>query len=77
MPLTWMNESYDPFLHRARWKLMFAWRPHRCYFSKQWIWFKLGYRGTAIWTGPGEPVFETKWVTKEEFLVATLKGTIC
>jgi hypothetical protein len=45
--------------------------------SDKWIWLKLGYQGEAVWTGPGTPVFENRWLTKEEFLVAILKGTIC
>ena len=72
-----MDETYDPFLNRAKWKLKFAWWPHRCYISNQRIWGKLGYQGTAIWTGPGTPAFETNWITKEEFVVGMLKGTIC
>ena len=76
MPIPYMDETYDPFLNRAIWKLTFAWRPHRCYFSNKWIWGKLGYQGTAMWTGPGTPVFETNWLTKEEFLIGILKGKI-
>lgn len=72
-----MDETYDPFLNRAKWKLKFAWWPHRCYLSNRQIWLELGYQGTAVWMGPGEPAVETNWITKEEFLVATLKGTLC
>jgi hypothetical protein len=27
-------------------------------------------------TGPGEPVFEYRWLSKEEFVVAGLKGIL-
>jgi hypothetical protein len=27
-------------------------------------------------TGPGEPIFEYKWLTKEEYLLAAIKGKI-
>ena len=77
MPIPNMDETYDPFLNRAKWKLTFAWVPHRCYLSSKWIWLGLGYQGTAVWTGPGEAVFETHWLTKEEFLVGILKGRLC
>lgn len=72
-----MDWKVDAFYDRAIWKLTFAWRPHRCYMSNKWIWGKLGYRGTAMWTGPGTPVFEINWLTKEEYLIGMLKGTIC
>ena len=64
------------FWNRAQWDLKFAWRPQRCEFSGQWIWFKLAYRGTAVYTGPGAPVYEYRWATTEEYLVAKLKGTV-
>ena len=77
MPIPGMDWKVDAFYDRAIWKLTFAWRPHRCYISNKWIWCKLGYKGTAMWTGPGTPVFEIHWLTKEEFLVGILKGRIC
>jgi len=64
------------FWNRARWDLKFAWCPQRCEFSGQWIWFKLAYRGTAVYTGPGTPVYEYRWATREEYLIARLKGTV-
>lgn len=71
------QEWYDAFFRKAQWKLTFAWWPRRCFLSDKWIWLKLGYLGEAVWTGPGTPVFETRWLAKEEFLVAILKGRIC
>lgn len=76
MPIPSMDETYDPFLNRAKWRLTFAWKPHRCYISNKWIWCKTGYKGTAMWTGPGTPVFEIHWLTKEDFLIGILKGRI-
>jgi hypothetical protein len=72
-----VRDWYDSFFRKAIWKLTFAWLPRRCLLSNRWIWLQLGYQGTAMWTGPGTPVFEVRWLTKEEFLVASLKGTIC
>ena len=71
-----MDRTHDPFLNRAKWNLAFAWVPHRCYISNKWVWFDLGYQGTAVWTGPGDPVTEIKWLTKEEYLIGLLKGKI-
>jgi hypothetical protein len=71
------DEEYDPFYNRAIWKFTFAWLPHRCHVSNRLIWLMSGYQGTAMWTGPGTPVFETHWLTKEDFLVGIIKGKIC
>jgi hypothetical protein len=78
MPIPFETRDwYESFFRKAQWRLTFAWRPHRCLLSNRRIWLKLGYQGEAVWTGPGEPVFEIHWLTKEEFLVGILKGRIC
>lgn len=78
MPIPFETQDwYEAFFKKATWKLTFALRPHQCVLSDRWIWLKLGYEGTAVWTGPGTPVIETRWLTKEEFLVGILKGRIC
>jgi hypothetical protein len=66
----------DFFYNRAVWYLKFAWLPTRCDLSNKLIWFKVAYKGTAMFTGPGNPVFDNRWVTKEDFLFARLKGKI-
>jgi len=67
---------YDPFWDRASWQYKFAIFPKRCNISKKTIWFKYAYKGTRMITGPGEPIFEYRWLTKEEFVVARLKGVV-
>jgi hypothetical protein len=67
---------YDPFWNRSTWQYKFAIFPKRCNISKKTIWLDYAYRGTRMITGPGEPVFEYRWLTKEEFVVARLKGII-
>ena len=67
---------YDPFWNRAIWQYKFAIFPEQCNISKKTIWFKYAYKGTRIITGPGEPVFEYRWLTKEEFVVSRLRGVI-
>lgn len=78
MPMdTLMN--YDPlgsFKHKAIWYVKFAWLPHRCCISGKRIWLKKAYKGTAMWTGPGDPVFQHEWVLKEQYLFAKLRGQI-
>lgn len=71
--------NYDPlgsFKHRAVWYVKFAWWPSRCAISKERIWLKRAYKGTAMWTGPGDPVFQYEWVSKEHYLFAKLRGTL-
>jgi hypothetical protein len=64
------------FYRRAVWYLKFSWLPRRCSLTHRRIWFCRAYKGTAMWTGPGSPVFEHKWIAKEEFLFAKLLGKI-
>ena len=62
------------FYNHARWRLAFAWLPHRCDKSNRIIWLEMAYLGTAVWYGPGTPTYETHWMTKEEYLIWQLKN---
>lgn len=62
--------------HCIGWELKFSVIPQRCYFSNKLIWMCCGYRGAAMWTGPGEPVFDIRWVDRDEYLLARIKGVI-
>jgi hypothetical protein len=64
------------FYKKAVWYYKFAWLPHRCNITNRRIWLTCAYQGIAVYTGPGEPVFEKKWIGKEEFMIARLKGKI-
>lgn len=69
MPL---DSNFGDQIFNARclgWDREFSWRPRRCYRSQRWIWFEYGYVGTAIFTGPGEPVFEHRWHHSDEHLL--------
>jgi hypothetical protein len=80
MPLDSMG--YSPrlddwhFYKRAVWTLKFAFFPTRCDLSKKFLWLKFAYRGQSIYTGPGTPVTETRWIDKKEFLFAKIKGIL-
>lgn len=39
------------------------------------LWLRKAYVQTAMWTGPGDSVFEHRWYDKDEFLLYELKGT--
>jgi hypothetical protein len=68
--------SQREFFRRAHWQLKFALYPRHCYLSDKRIWLKRAYCGTVVITGPGDPVYEYKWLTKESFTVAALGGII-
>lgn len=50
-------------------QLKFAWTPKYCARSNKRIWLKFGYKLTAIFTGPGTPVYEHRWHDKDEHLI--------
>lgn len=57
-------------------ELKFVFFPRRCHLSGKYIWLKRGYKKTAMYTGPGDPIFEHRWFSKDEYLIAKLKGDI-
>ena len=70
-------DSWDHFDHHSIGTTMrFAWLPKRCYLSDKRLWLQFAYRKVAMWTGPGEPVFEYRWYHKDEYLIAQLKGNV-
>ena len=69
--------DYDGFKsHCIGTELKFVLWPRRCHISGALLWFELAYRQVAMWTGPGDPVFEYRWYDRDEFLIARLKGTV-
>lgn len=69
-------QAYDPFWDRATWDLKFVIWPRRSEISKKHIWLVNAYRATRVLTGPGEPITEYRWLTKEEYIFGKIKGTI-
>jgi len=70
----WRLDMLRSFYLKAEWKLRFAWLPHRCMITNRRVWLEFAYCGTAMWTGPGDPVYETQWHNKQEHLIWALKG---
>ena len=68
--MDWMHES---FYGKAKWELQFLLRPRRCEFSNRWLWLCNAYKGTAVWSGPGEPVYEYRYHSTAEHLIWKLK----
>lgn len=54
----------------------FVWFPKRCHISNKKLWLKYAYVQTALWTGPGDEIFENRWYDKNEFLIARLKDRV-
>lgn len=71
-PSVYDNEFY----RRSRWQFKFVLWPTRCDLSKRRLWLKKAYCGTRIITGPGEPIYEHRWLSKESFMKAVFKGVI-
>ena len=60
------------FEQRAQ--LSYGWSmwPRRCYRTSRWIWGP-AVRAEAVWTGPGEPIVERRWLHRDEGLIMMLK----
>jgi hypothetical protein len=55
------------------WELKFALLPKYCILSGKKIWLKFGYKGYAMYFGPGDPVIDYRWHDKNEHIVWKLK----
>lgn len=70
-------DNYDGFnTHCIGTELKFVIFPKRCFITGKLLILEKAYKQTAMWTGPGDPVFEDRWYDKNEFLVARIKGDI-
>ena len=66
----------EHFYRRAVWVKRFAWWPKRCDCSGRWLWLQRVMMGVAMYTGPGDPVFEFRWHDAKEHVVFLLKGNL-
>lgn len=77
MPLDSLMWDNDSFKRRCiGWSLEFSILPRKCYYTGKYQWLKYAYFGTAMVTGPGEPVFEYRWCDRKEYLFLKIKGVI-
>ena len=60
------------FEGRARFQYSWSIWPRRCYRTQRLIWGQ-AVRADAVWTGPGTPVVETKWLHRDEGMIMMLK----
>ena len=73
MPL---DPTFLSFRKRIVWRRTFAWWPRKCAVTSKLIWLKPVWKGTIIWTGPGEPIIEDSFLSEGEYLMNRLRGTI-
>ena len=76
MPLDSFGSERDYDFYHNRYlgaRLKFAWLPKKCNLSAKLIWLKYGYELSAMWTGPGNAVFEERWHDKNEHIIWKLK----
>lgn len=58
----------------TKYKFMFL--PKICHISGNLLWLKKCYVQTALYTGPGDPIFENRYYDKKEFLLARIQGIV-
>ena len=63
----------DLFYDRAYWRKKFLWWPRRSELTGRWLYLCQVYEGIAMWTGPGDPVFEFRYHEPVEHLIWKLK----
>ena len=70
--IMWMLATQDDFERRARFEYRWSLWPRRCYRSQRKVWGR-AVRVQAIWTGPGEPIVEQRWLHRDEGIIMMLK----
>lgn len=72
-----MHKIYDTFAKFCiGTELKFVLLPKKCFLSGKIIWLTKTYKQTAMYTGPGDIIFEHRYYDKKEFLLAKLKGIL-
>ena len=62
----------DDFERRARFEYGWSLWPRRCYRTGRRVW-GLAVRAESMWTGPGEPITERRWLHRHEGVIIMLK----
>jgi hypothetical protein len=75
MPIPFMDD--DGFIRRCiGWELRWSFLPRKCFYTNRSLWLKQAYMGTSILTGPGDPIFDYRWIDQKEYLFLKIKGVI-
>lgn len=67
-----MLADRDDFERRAQFEYRWSLWPRRCYRTQRRVW-GLAVRAEAIWTGPGEPVIERRWLHRDEAVLLMIR----
>lgn len=73
------DNSFDSDGFKRRcigWQRKVSLFPRRCFYTNKSIWFTKAYYGTSMLTGPGDIIFEHRWVHPKEYLFLKIKGII-
>ncbi len=63
-------DTGESFYRKAIWRKRFVWKsPRRCELTGTLLWFRYAYEGVAMWTGPGDPIFEFRYHKPNEHLL--------
>ena len=72
-PLKGNNPNWG--LSRVKsWDLKLCLWPRTCFLSGQLLWAQQAYHGVRWIHGPGEPVKQEYWISRNEFVLWNLKG---
>jgi len=71
-----MDDRWALYNRTTQWKLVFSFLLRRCEITQRRIWGQWCYRGFTLITGPGDPVSEYVYLSKETFIVERLAGRI-
>ena len=71
-----MDDHWALYNRTTQWRLIFCFLPRRCELTQRRMWLEHCYRGFTFITGPGDPVEEYVYLTKETFIVERLAGRI-
>jgi len=67
-------DTFDDHCIKKEFKFLFF--PKRCCVTGKKMWLTKAYKRTAMWTGPGEPLYEHRWYDKDQYLFLMLKGEL-
>lgn len=69
-------EMCIPYLSHCEWSEKVALWPRKCLATNKSLWLKKAMVGKRVLTGPGEPIIEYHWLSKDAFVFEKLKGNI-
>ena len=68
------TEAEWTFYKTATWTKQFAWLPHRCNLTKEYIWLENAYKGTAIYrVDDNHFISEHTWHNYDEHIIWELQ----